>query len=113
MNELVNVTAIGDLYRLGGSSFVEGVNFRLECGRLLEIKKSNMAHGEWLPWLEANKYVLGFDKGTAQRLIKVANASSTTHLDEPEALSLSRRMWGNKEKLVDCLRQKHPNWDSH
>ena len=48
-----------------------------------------MAHGELLPWLEANEGSLGFGVRTAQRLIKAAaNATLASHLDAPEALSV-------------------------
>ena len=95
--------AIGETYSKGGSSFVEAVEYRLECGRQLEAVKSSMAHGEWLPWMEANKEVLGFGELTARRLMKAAaNVKSTLHLDETSAAQLSRRMWGNKEILEDA-----------
>jgi len=61
-----------------------------------------MAHGEWLPWLDANVDVLGFGRSTAKKLMKAAKGQSTALLNAPEALSLSRRMWGNKEILEDA-----------
>src|SRR6516164_2177958 len=36
----------------------------IEIGRLLTEHKASLAHGEWLPWLEAN---LSFDDRTARR----------------------------------------------
>ena len=97
--------AIGDLYARSRASFIESViesvETLIECGRRLTEKKASpsIAHGEWLPWLEANAGVLGFAEArTAQRLMKAAkaNASSTSYLDGPTALKLSRQMWGNK-----------------
>jgi len=53
-------------------------------------------HGEWLPWLEENEQVLGFGDVTARRMIRVAeaNQSLTHNLDDSEALTISRQLWG-------------------
>ena len=102
----VDAVAIGELYARSQSSFIESVmesvETLIECGRRLAEKKASpsMAHGEWLPWLEVNAGVLGFTtRRTAAMLMKAAdkaNGKSTSHLDMPTALKLSRQMWGNK-----------------
>ena len=89
---------IGTLYERSRASLVDAVTARLECGQRLAEKKALMAHGEWQGWLDAHEGVLGFSEArTAQRLMKAAkaNASSTSYLDGPTAVKLSRQMWGN------------------
>ncbi len=92
--------AIGELYERSNSSLADAVAARLECGRRLMEKKASMAHGAWLPWLEANADVLRFSsRFTAAKLIKAAqrNVPLAAHLDEPTAVKLSRQMWGHGE----------------
>jgi N6-adenosine-specific RNA methylase IME4 len=90
---------IGALYRRGCSSLVDSARYYIEAGRQLTEIKKPMPHGEWLPWLAANESALGFEKQTAQRLMRLAaNASPATHLDEPAALQISRQMWGHTEE---------------
>ena len=69
----------------------------IECGQRLIAKKETLKRGEWLPWLEQNADVLGFDSPrTAQILIKGAsNTKLASHLDEASAVALSRKLWGN------------------
>lgn len=88
---------IGNLYRKACASLVDSANYYIAAGRALIDKKAELAHGEWLPWLAANAEVLGFDTDrTAQRLMALAsNPTSTSDLDEAEALQISRQMWGN------------------
>ena len=90
--------AIGELYARSNSSLADAVVARLECGQRLAEKKASMAHGEWLPWLDANAGVLGFlSRFTAAKLIKAAqgNVPLAAHLDEATAVKLSRQMWGH------------------
>src|SRR5215469_12836287 len=56
---------IGRLYRRAKEDW-------LEVGRLLKIQKDALDHGQWLPWLEDNREVLGFGESVAQRLMQVA-----------------------------------------
>src|SRR5262249_14340165 len=88
---------IGDLYRKGKSSMVDSVRYLIEAGQRLVAKRDSLKHGEWLPWLEANADVLGFDTPrTAQRLMGIAaNATLASHLDEDTALQLNRQIWGH------------------
>lgn len=53
------------------------------CGRLLLEAKAQLAHGEWLPWIEAN---LSFGSRQAQKYIRLhryaaelPNATSDAH----------------------------------
>jgi phage N-6-adenine-methyltransferase len=56
-----------------------------------------MDHGEWLPWLAANEAELGFKERAARLLMKGAetNRQLATDLEVPEALQLSRTLWGH------------------
>ncbi|MGZ6022699.1 MAG: MT-A70 family methyltransferase [Rhizomicrobium sp.] len=88
---------IGELYRTGKRSLVDSVKRFVEAGQRLTAKKASLTHGEWLPWLEGNADTLDFDTPrTAQRLMRLAaNATPTSHLDEAEAIAISRDLWGN------------------
>jgi phage N-6-adenine-methyltransferase len=88
---------IGDLYRKGKSSMVDSVRYLVEAGQRLITKKDGLRHGEWLPWLEANADVLGFDSPrTAQLLMRGAEkAKLASHLDEDAAVRISREIWGH------------------
>lgn len=89
---------IGELYERARTSIVDSVKCQIECGERLVAKKASMAHGEWLPWLEANAGVLRFEtRRTAARLMKAseANGTLTSHLGEAKAAQISRLTWGN------------------
>lgn len=88
--------AIGDLYAKARTSIVDSVRYQIECGQRLAAKKTELGHGQWLPWLKANAGVLGFDTPrTAQMLIKSGNTKLTSHLDAASAIQISRQAWGN------------------
>jgi Protein of unknown function (DUF3102) len=93
---------IAELFKRGKSMAVAAVLTHLECGRRLELKKEELGHGNWLPWLEANKETLGFGELAAQRMMRAAkaNPSLTKDLTEDEALDLNRRMWGNEMTML-------------
>ena len=55
---------IGQLYRNARSSVVDSVRYLIKRGVELTEKNKSLDHGEWLPWLEANADVLGFDNRT-------------------------------------------------
>ncbi len=88
---------IGELYTKARTSIVDSARFMLEAGIKLTAKKESLPHGAWLPWLAANAAELGFEtRVTAARLLKLAakcNVNDT--FDEPEALAISREVWGN------------------
>jgi phage N-6-adenine-methyltransferase len=90
--------AIGELYHNARTSIVDSACYLAEAGRRLKAKKESLKHGEWYPWIEQNKDVLGFDTPqTAARLIKMAPKSNVNvRFDETEALEFSREVWGNK-----------------
>lgn len=59
----------------------------IRCGEMLTEAKDKVAHGEWLPWLEAN---FPAAKTTAQgymRLAQDGNAQRVAHLPVREALA--------------------------
>jgi phage N-6-adenine-methyltransferase len=85
---------IGRLYR-------RGIEDWLEAGRLLQIQKDALTHGQWLPWLEENRERLGFGVRAAQRLIQIAsNTQSTAHLD----------VWWNDRKSHRTLGTGNYEW---
>jgi hypothetical protein len=60
------------------------IEHAVECGRLLLEAKAKVAHGQWLPWIEAN---LSFGVRQAQKYIRLAafieqhpNANSNSRL---------------------------------
>jgi ParB family chromosome partitioning protein len=96
-NEDPDALAIGELYRKARASVADSVRYLVEVGQRLIAKKDSLRRGEWLPWLEANADVLGFDtRMTASRLMRIAekcNAGVT--FGEEEALQISREIWGH------------------
>lgn len=88
---------IGELYSKARTSLVDSVRYQIECGQRLAEKKASLGHGEWLPWLEDNANILGFEtRRTASRLMKLAaNGTSTSHLNGTTAAQISRATWGN------------------
>jgi hypothetical protein len=97
---------IGELYRNARTSIVDSVKYLIEAGLRLTAKKKSMDHGEWLPWLAANEAELGFKERAARLLMKGAetNRQLATDLEVPEALQLSRTLWGHdrhrRERVV-------------
>lgn len=94
-----DATQIGTLYRSATSAQAESVRALQECGRLLAIKRDSIPHGGWMLWLKDNQEMLGFDIRTAQRLLRLANTTLTTHLDEATAVAISRQVWGNETEV--------------
>jgi hypothetical protein len=94
---------IGRLYQQAKTNFVDSVKLLIACGERLKAQKEKLSHGEWLPWLEANEDKLGFGDRTARRLIDAAsrpfstNRTLASNLDEDQALSISRQIWGHRE----------------
>jgi hypothetical protein len=93
---------IGGLWRRACQSLVDSTRCYIECGKELIAKKATLAHGQWLPWLEANKDALGFgNDSTARRLMTAANRASTHDLDDPAtAVAISRQLWGNADSQL-------------
>jgi hypothetical protein len=73
------------------------VRHLVEAGHRLTAKKDCLGHGQWLPWLEANADVLGFDTPqTAQKLMGAARKYRVNAaFDDDKALQASRQIWGN------------------
>ena len=96
-----DAAAIGELIEKSKSSIVDSVRYQIAAGQCLKVKKDSLAHGEWLPWLELNYGTLGFTtRRTATMLMKIANEKSTSHLDVPAAIQVSRKIWGNVQPHV-------------
>lgn len=89
--------AIGDLYAKARGSIVDSVRYQIECGQRLIAKKATMKHGEWLPWLQANAAVLGFEtRKTAAALMRSAEkCDASVTFDEADAIQISRQTWGH------------------
>jgi hypothetical protein len=49
---------IGVLYEKARNGIIGSVQDLTEAGQLLEKKKEELGHGEWLPWLEENDTTL-------------------------------------------------------
>lgn len=96
-NADADAVEIGDLYRKARSSIVDSIRYLIEAGQRLTKKKEKVGHGRWLPWLEANADVLGFDtRRTAARLMDVAEKwDASVPFDDQEALAISRQIWGH------------------
>ena len=101
---------IGENYNAARSSAIESVRHLHECGQGLIAKKARLQHGEWLPWLENNAAVLGFEtRRTAARLMKMANETLASHLEPAEAVQISREIWGH-DKNIALLHTGDPEW---
>lgn len=90
---------IAGLYAHARNTFVDSVAALLIVGARLIRKRDICEHGEWLPWLENNRDTLGFGQRVAYKLIagaeKNANLPSRATLEPPQALAISRQIWGN------------------
>jgi hypothetical protein len=64
--------AIGELVKKARSSLIDSVRYAIEAGHRLAAKKASLDHGDWLPWLEANAEVLGFETDRSARLLMAA-----------------------------------------
>src|SRR5258708_28452432 len=99
--EIVDLDAftIGSLYRRSRVSLVESTKLLIEAGQRLAAKKAQLDHGQWLPWLETNADILGFEtRMTASRLMKAARKCNVNDtFNEENAILLNRTIWGNEE----------------
>ncbi len=99
--EIVDLDAftIGSLYRRSRVSIVESTKLLIEAGQRLAAKKAQLDHGQWLPWLETNADILGFEtRMTASRLMKAARKCNVNDtFNEENAILLNRTIWGNEE----------------
>lgn len=70
-------------YRLSQSKASEAVQHAINCGLMLLQVKASLKHGEWLPWLKAQRETgqIDFSDETAKRYMRVAsNRSRVTDL---------------------------------
>jgi hypothetical protein len=89
----------GELFVRSRKLALDAIKMRLEIGHKLIVKRREMKHGEWQPWLEANEKVLGFGGRTARRLMVAAekwSPASLSKLDELGLIEVSREMWDHK-----------------
>lgn len=99
--------AIGNEYRKAKGSMIDNVKHLLEVGRMLIEKKESLDHGQWIPWLDENRDVLGFTVNVANGIVKEtkANCGLTHNLTEVEAARINRKMWRNK-KVKNASKKK-------
>jgi hypothetical protein len=86
---------IGELYRNARQAGVASAEYNLQAGQRLTEKKNSLRHGLWLPWLERNAEVLGFDTPrTAERLMKAAaKCDASVEFDHTKATKFNRSIW--------------------
>jgi hypothetical protein len=86
---------IGELYNNARKSGVESAEYNLQAGQRLIEKKNSLRHGLWLPWLERNAEVLGFETPrTAERLMKAAaKCDASVEFDHTKATTFNRAIW--------------------
>lgn len=95
--ELVDKEAqeIGELFQQSKNSLVDSVKYLWHTGDKLKAKKYELGHGNFLPWLEKNRGLLGFGVTTAGRLMKLSNCALAHNMEPEEALAISRSLWGH------------------
>jgi len=103
----VLAVAIGTAYRRGLDSHRAGIIAHAEAGVMLAKKKSELAHGQWLPWLKANRDALGFASSrTAQKLMEIARVPNATLASHLHTNRLMKRLWGHKDRNICSLRAR-------
>jgi hypothetical protein len=96
-NEDPDALAIGELYRKARASVADSVRYLIEAGQRLLEKKTSLARGEWMPWLEANAALLNMDIScTPQRLMNAAvKFGAGAEYDDQRVIEISRAIWGH------------------
>lgn len=61
-----------------------------------------------LPWLKANREILGFGELTARRLIGFSNRSLATDLSFEEAQAINRELWGHTSQFEQVVESQTP-----
>lgn len=100
---------IGGLYRHALSSVRDSLENLIICGRKLNEVKASLPYGEWELWLKSNQGELGFNSGTARRLMRAAKERSpATVLTEDEAIAISRQIWGHESHVEPDANEPAP-----
>ena len=101
-NEDPDALAIGELYRKARASVADSVRYLIEAGQRLLEKKTSLARGEWMPWLEANAALLNMDIScTPQRLMNAAvKFGASAEYDDQRVIEISRAIWGHNVRGV-------------
>jgi hypothetical protein len=93
MSDLITSLAarIEAAHLAGHEAARSAIEHAITCGQLLLEAKAQVAHGEWLPWIEAN---LSFGVRQVQKYVRIAkhadklsNATSNSHLSIDGALT--------------------------
>ena len=110
-SNIVHAVAINREYDLAIKSGRDAVTHAAECGKLLLDAKQDCLHGEWVEWLDIN---FSGSLRTAQKFIRLANASPRTHLtganltDALAAIATPRRPKPPPEKPVGVVSVVRP-----
>lgn len=84
----------------------EFVHKAAECGRLLIAKKSEVGHGNWLPWLAENCPMISHD--TSARYIKTANFARERNLEGATSIRQAVALLDDKPVSDPQEREKPP-----
>ena len=85
---------INSEYLLARTSIVDSANHLLAVGQMLTEKKSELGHGNFIPWIVAE---CDFGESAARKMMASAKRELTTDLTEFDAISISRDIWGNNK----------------
>jgi len=75
------------------------------AGKCLNIIKSRLPHGEWLPWLEENWQ---HDRKWATTLMRIANEERAPHLENATSIRECVRIMGELEEAAGTKRTRKP-----
>ena len=88
----ISAHEINSEYRKAKSSMVDSVNYILNVGRMLEDKKTELGHGNFIPWVAKE---CDFSQAAANKMMRsYRNSYLTTNLTEDDAITISRLTWG-------------------
>lgn len=78
MSDLVIIPSVDQInleYRLAQNKAGEAVQHAVNCGLMLLQVKASLAHGQWLPWLEAQREngAIEFTDQTASKYMRIAS----------------------------------------
>jgi hypothetical protein len=80
------------------------IEHALEVGRLLIEAKTQVAHGKWLPWIEAN---LTFGPRQAQKYIRLAQHGDAAKCDSNSHLTINQAVALLAAPKADDLTKEH------
>lgn len=89
---------INEQHRLAIQCAENAIEHAILCGQMLVDRKSSLAHGEFLPWIEKN---CDFAISTATRYMKAARSSEAVNLSSLRHIfpSAKPKEYGNSDKV--------------